>query len=143
MDILLLKTERGLIPASDSDQEKYISLKNGHTYKAKFIIYRNYDFHKKYFALINCAWAYLNEKTTDHFKTVEQFRKTVEMSAGHCDLIFSIKRKEWIETPKSIAFDKMNALEFQTLYEAVKTVLYAIFLKHITQEEFEKNLINF
>ena len=143
MKMFVVNTIGGLIPENDNDYEKKKSLKIGAVYEVSVRTYRNYEFLKKYFALINCAWAYLNDKTTDHFKTVEQFRKTVEMSAGHCDLIFSIKRKEWIETPKSIAFDKMNALEFQTLYEAVKTVLYAIFLKHVTQEEFEKNLINF
>ena len=93
------------------------------------------------FALIQCAWEYQNEKVVEHFKSnIELFRKTVEMAAGHCDLICSIERKEWIETPKSIAFDAMSESEFQDLYDNVLSVLFRIFLKHVTEEEFKRNL---
>ena len=65
------------------------------------------------------------------------------MAAGWCEPIYSIAQKEWIEVPKSIAFDKMDEDEFQNLYERVKDVLFKCFLKNISVEEFEKNLINF
>ena len=65
------------------------------------------------------------------------------MLAGWCDTIYSIKRKEWIEQPKSIAFDKMDELEFRELYDSVRRVLFEVFLKGITEEEFMKNLVNF
>ena len=37
----------------------------------------------------------------------------------------------------------MDEDEFTQLYERVKDVLFKYFLKHISVEEFEKNLINF
>jgi len=42
-----------------------------------------------------------------------------------------------------IAFDKMDEAEFSELYERVKDVLFEVFLKNISIEEFEANLMNF
>ena len=94
--------------------------------------------------MINCAWAYQNESTVEHFKnSVEQFRKTVEIAAGHCDTVYNISMMSWIDTPKSIAFDKMDEAAFQDLYDRVKDVLFSVFLRNISEEEFMKNLVNF
>ena len=144
MEFIAIKTANGLKPAFDLDYDMYSKLKTGDSFKIKVTKVRNLEFHRKYFALINCAWAYQNEATTKHFKeNIELFRKTVEIASGHCDMIFSIKLKAWVEVPKSIAFDKMDGYEFQELYERVKDILFSIFLKNISQQEFESNLINF
>ena len=45
--------------------------------------------------------------------------------------------------PKSISFDKMDEFAFRELYSRIKDVILTTFLKHISYEEFEKNLINF
>ena len=140
----IVNTMTGFICATDSDFDEKKKLKIGEVYKVEVRKVRNYELHKKYFALINCAWEFLNEKQTSFFKeNIELFRKTVEISAGHCDTIYSIQRKEWIETPKSISFERMGEFEFRELYSSVKRVLFEVFLKHITEEEFERNLINF
>lgn len=144
MELFLKNTSNGLVPLYDKDYEEKRKLKYGEVYKATIKKARNYEFHKKYFALIDCAWEYQNEKTQDHFKnSSDNFRKTVEIAAGYSELFYSIDRKEWVESPKSISFDKLDNFEFQELYENVKTVLYTIFLKNINKDEFEKNLINF
>lgn len=144
MDLFLLNTSSGLKPCYDEDYDNKKKLKIGEIYKAKITLARNLDFHRKYFALINCAWAYQNEKTTRHFKeSVECFRKTIEIAAGHCDTVYNISQKTWVEVPKSIAFDKMDELEFRDLYERVKDVLMKIFLKDINEYEFMRNLSNF
>lgn len=143
MYLFCTNTVRGLIPCYDSDYEEKRKLRIGETYRCNITLAKGIAFHRKYFALINCAWAYQNERTVEHFKTVDSFRKTVEIAAGHCDTIYSIARKEWIEVPKSIAFDKTDELEFRELYERVKDVLFGVFLKNISEEEFMKNLVNF
>jgi hypothetical protein len=89
------------------------------------------------------AWAYQNEKRQTFFKTFDNFRKAVELSAGSFDLVYSIEQKEWVQTHKSISFGSMDESEFQELYERVKDVLFDIFLTHITQEEFEKVLLGY
>ena len=144
MDIYLLNTAEGLMPWGDGAYEAKMKLKIGKVYKATIKKPRNPKLHKKYFALIHCAWAFLKERQTAFFhENVELFRKTVEVAAGHCDKVYSVKLKEWVDVPKSIAFDKMDEDEFSDLYERVKDVLFEVFLRGITEEEFMDALINF
>lgn len=144
MELRLLNTPSGLKPLYDEDYDQKKKLKIGEIYKAKITIARNINFHRKYFALINCAWAYQNERTTKHFKNnVECFRKTVEIAAGHCDTVYNLSLKSWVDIPKSIAFDKLKQEEFEDLYERVKDVLFTTFLKGIDEEEFLNNMIDF
>ena len=74
---------------------------------------------------------------------MEIFRKTVEMAAGHCEMVYRLESKEWVEVPKSIAYDKIDEVEFRDLYERVKDVLLLVFLKGISEEEFLDALANF
>ncbi len=141
MKFNVVNTMQGLVPAQDDDFDAKKKLKIGEVYQVSIKQFRNYAFHKKYFALIGCAWEYQNERVQTHFKeSIELFRKTVEISAGHCDLVYSIERKEWVEVPKSIAFDKLSEADFQNLYDRVKDVLFSVFLRNISVEEFEQNL---
>lgn len=144
MDIYLLNTVSGLKPCTDDDYDQKKKLKIGKVYKAKITLARNYEFHKKYFALINCAWAYQDERVVSHFKSnVDLFRKTVEIAAGNCDTVYNISMKSWTDVPKSISFDKMDEAEFSDLYDRVKDVLFSVFLKGITEDDFIRNLSNF
>lgn len=144
MELNLLNTAGGLVPCDDNDYEEKRKLKVGQIYKATIKLNRNYRLHRKYFALINCAWEYQNERQTAFFKgSVEIFRKTMEMAAGHCERVYSIEHKEWRDVPKSIAFDKMDEAEFRDLYERVKDVLFATALRGVSEEEFLDALANF
>lgn len=143
MKLLLLNTSQGLKPCYDEDFDEKKKLKLGEVYEVTIKKSRNYLLHKKYFSLINTAWEYQSERVVEHFKNVDCFRKTVEIAAGWCDTVYSISRKEWVEIPKSIAFDKMDEFEFRDLYERVKDVLFKYFLKNISEEEFTRNLINY
>lgn len=141
MKLRLLNTAEGLKPMYDADYDEKKHLKLGKVYEATITLVRNPQFHKKYFALINLAWEYLNERQQEFFKNnKEVFRKAVEVAAGHCELHYSIARKEWLEIPKSISFEKMDEAEFSAMYERVKDVLFEIFLKSVNQEEFINNL---
>ena len=145
MKIDLKCTAEGFLAVwGDDAYEQKRKLKIGKTYTATIREQRNPKFHKKYFALIHCAWAFLNGQQTAFFKENEEiFRKTVEMAAGHCEVVYSIERKEWVEVPKSIAYDKIDEVEFRDLYERVKDVLFLVFLKGISEEEFMDALSNF
>jgi len=144
MKLFLLNTEQGLKPMYDEDYEEKRKLKKGVVYRAEVKLARNIDHHRKYFSLINTAWAYQTEKRMSFFNnSSESFRKTIEVAAGHFEQIYSIERKEWVQIPKSIAFDKMSQDEFETLYERVKDVLFSVFLTHISEDEFLKNLSNY
>lgn len=144
MKLHLLNTSQGLKPCYDEDYDKKRKLKIGETYEVRIRVVRNLKFHRKYFALINCAWEYQNEAVVGHFKNnIELFRKSVEVAAGHCDMIYSIERREWIEQAKSIAFDKLSETEFQEIYSRVLDLLLRVFLRGISREEFEQNIASF
>lgn len=141
MKLLLKNTASGLIPIYDDDFDEKKKLKIGQVYEVSIKLVRNYEFHKKYFALINCAWEYLTEPQMEFYKNKEIFRKIIEVVAGHCEKWYSPTLKEWVEIPKSISFDKMDNAEFQDLYSRVLDVII-ISLK-IDREEFERNITNF
>ena len=82
MKIDLVCTANGFVVASDEDDDKKSKLKIGKVYSVDIKQHRNYELHKKYFALINCAWEYLSEGKQNHFGNVDNFRKTIEVIAG-------------------------------------------------------------
>ena len=143
MKLLVINTPRGLVPLGDDDYEQKRKLKLGETYSVEVKVVRNVDFHRKYFALIAYAWEFLNEQETERFKDKENFRKYIEIAAGHCDVIFHPKLQEFVEIPKSIAFAKMDNTAFSDLYGRVKDMIFSIIGDRVTQEEFERLLIDF
>lgn len=143
MKLLVVNTPRGLVPLGDDDYEQKRKLKLGETYSVEVKVVRNVDFHRKYFALIAYAWEFLNEQETERFKDKENFRKYIEIAAGHCDVIFHPRLQEFVEIPKSIAFAKMDNTAFSDLYGRVKDVIFSIIGDRVTQEEFERLLIDF
>jgi hypothetical protein len=143
MKLLVINTPRGLVPLGDDDYEQKRKLKLGETYSVEVKVVRNVDFHRKYFALIAYAWEFLDEQETERFKDKENFRKYIEIAAGHCEVIFHPRLQEFVEIPKSIAFAKMDNTAFSDLYGRVKDVIFSIIGDRVTQEEFERLLIDF
>jgi hypothetical protein len=143
MKLLVVNTPRGLVPLGDDDYEEKKKLKLGQTYSVEVKVARNVDFHRKYFALVAYAWEFLNEQEEERFKTKDNFRKYLEMAAGHCDVIFHPRLQEFVEIPKSISFGSMDNTAFSGLYERVKDVIFSIIGDRVTREEFERLLVDF
>jgi hypothetical protein len=143
MKLLVINTPRGLVPMGDDDYEEKKKLKLGQTYSVEIKVARNVDFHRKYFALIAYAWEFLNEQETATFKSKDNFRKYLEMAAGHCDVIYHPRLQEFVEIPKSISFGSMDNTAFSELYERVKDVIFSIIGDRVTRDEFERLLIDF
>lgn len=140
---MVINTPRGLIPCGDDDFDEKKKLKIGQAYSVEVRVVRNVDFHRKYFALIAYAWEFLNEQELATFKTKDNFRKYLEISAGHCEVIFHPRLQEFVEIPKSISFGSMDNAEFSDLYDRVKDVIFSIIGNRVTREEFERILIDF
>ena len=141
-----VNTPAGLVPCDDDSYNDKQKLRLGHIYEVQVKTKRNYQFHKKYFALINMAWEYLPEPLTMFYLNKHNFRKDLELCAGSYERVYSIERDEWIEQHKSISFDKMSEEEFSELYERVKDVLFKVHLKNLSEydkKEFTNNLNNF
>lgn len=140
---MVVNTLSGLIPLEDDDYEEKKKLKLGQTYSVEIKVARNLDFHRKYFALVAYAWEFLNEQETAKFKSKENFRKYLEMAAGHCDIIYHPRLQEFVEVPKSISFGSIDNTAFSELYERVKDVIFSIIGDRVSRDEFERLLIDF
>ena len=144
MKIRLVCTPTGFVLESDEDYEVKRKLRNGCVYEASINRVRNPKFHRLYFALINCSWECLSDAKRNFFGgNKESFRKSVELAAGNFDMIYSPVRKEWVQTAKSISFDKMSEEEFSSLYERIKEVLFNFFITETNKEHFEQQLSYF
>ena len=144
MKLNLVVTNEGFRCATDDDYEKKRTLRRGTVVECTIKEYRNYQFHKLYFSLINLSWEYLTEAQRGFFhESVEAFRKTVEIAAGHYEPVYNVYRNEWFEVPKSIAFDKLTEAEFHELYEKVKTVIFQTFIPNVSRDEFEYAIKDF
>lgn len=142
MKLLLLNTAQGLKPVCDSDFEENRKLKIGEVYSAVINRPRNPKFHRKYFALINCAYDNLPESISDKYPTSEIFRKAVEVMAGHCELSYSLDGEQ-ILIPKSISFSSIDESEFQKIYNGILDILLKHVFAGVDRSEIESQLINF
>ena len=141
MKINLVVTGDGFRCASDDDYEKKRKLKVGSVVEVTFREYRNYAFLKKFFALLNCSWNYLNEQQQAFFKdNVEKFRETLLIATGYSETFYDVKRRAWLERPRSIAFDKMAESDFSDFYERAKDVIFNYFIPDVNRDEFEQQL---
>jgi len=144
MKLNLIKKDFALYPATDEDAEMLMKMKRGEVYSCEVKMIRNYQFLKKYFALFNLTWEYLNDQEQENFKTKENLRKQVEIAAGHCETVWSIKRNEFIEQSRSVSFTAIDEAEFSKIYESVKDVIFKMVLRgKISEQDFLNELINF
>lgn len=143
MKLMVVNTPRGLVPLGDDDYEEKKKLRLGETYSVEIKVARNVEFHRKYFAMIAYAWEFLTEAEVATFRTKDNFRKYLEISAGHCEVIFHPRLQEFVEIPKSISFSKMDETAFSDLYGRVKDVVFSIIGGRVTEEEFERLILDF
>lgn len=127
----------------DEDYDLKKRLKVGQSYVADVKVARNVGFHRKYWALLNAAWSLLPERTSNGFRSLEGFRSYVIVAAGFYELYFNPRLKEFVEVPRSISFEKMDEVEFGELYDRSKDVIWSIIGRYVSEEDFERYLINF
>lgn len=143
MKLNLLCTQQGLVPMYDDVYDLKKRLKIGQSYVADVKVARNVGFHRKYWALLNAAWSLLPERTSNGFRSLEGFRSYVIVAAGFYELYFNPRLKEFVEVPRSISFEKMDEVEFSELYDRSKDVIWSIIGRYVSEEDFERCLINF
>jgi len=114
MEAFFVKLPNGtLMPASDHDRELLSKIKAGQPVKLKLTRVRNYDFHRKFFALMNFAYDYWDADERD--KNFDRFRKDIIILAGYFERFTRLNGDERLEA-KSIAFHNMSEDDFEKLY---------------------------
>lgn len=144
MKINLVYTAQGhLVPESDEDYETKKHLRVGETYAADLNLKRNGKFHRRFFKMIAKAYQYMPEHLQQFFKSSEGLRAYALVAAGYTDVFFSPRLQEFVEIPKSIAYDKLDQAGMEELYTKVRTVLDSILTRYISQEVFEREFMPF
>lgn len=143
MNINLLNTASGLVPASDDDYALKQKLKVGGIYQADIKIKRNYQFLKKAFSLLNAAWSLMDERQIASWRSKDGFRAYLTVASGFYDVYYNPRLQQFVEQPKSWAFDSMTEEDFGKLYDRMKDVIYAVLGDRVTPEVFERVLSNF
>lgn len=143
MKISVLNTPHGLVPMYDEDFDEKKKLRIGQVYTAEIKVPRNYNFHKKFFAMINAGYALLPERAQNGFRSVDGFRQYVTVAAGFYDTYYSPRLREFVEIPKSISFGSMDEAQFNEVYSRVKDVIFGILGDRVDEQVFESTLANF
>lgn len=150
-ELTLSKTSGGTLAPADPQAVEYLSkLKIGQIVRAEVTRPRNYQFHKKYMALLNFAFdawepqakEYKGQKVEKNF---DQFRKDVAILAGYYEASYKITGEVRL-TAKSISFASMDEDEFQALYSATISVILSRILTKYTREDLDtvvENLLRF
>lgn len=117
--ILLRKRLDGSLYPMDEEAEGVLKrCKAGRDVWCEIRVARNPKHHRLYFGLLSLAYSNLPERYAAIWATPEKFRKMVELEAGHSEDVTD-RHGVIHAVPKSIAWDAMDQLEFDTLFPRV------------------------
>ena len=143
MKILCVVTENGLAPKYDSDREEFSRLKRNTDVLVEVGQKRNYEFHKKFFALLKLTYDNFPERMEDKLNvhSAEDLRTRLKIDLGLCGV--SHYGNQSVIVPKSIAFDKMDETEFEKFYKMSVNHILKNYLKGVTNEQIEEEIWKF
>lgn len=132
MELIVIKTPQGaLIPADSQTAERLGKVKTGQGIRLKGTRMRNYQFHKKWWALVEFAFDHWEPAALDDprwkgvtpEKSLDRFRKDLTILAGHYEASYRLDGSVRIEA-KSVSFARMDQEEFERLYsDTINAVL--------------------
>ena len=105
-----------LRPCYSSDAEQIRKLKQETEYFFEVKANRNALFHAKAMALFRIGF-----ENQERYENFDDYRRVATMNAGFYDAIETNKGTVYV--PKSLAFDKMDQIEFQEVFERVLDVI--------------------
>ena len=103
--------------AYDSDYEKAKKIKVNEFYEFEYKQPRNYQFHKKFFALMELVF-----NNQEAYSNKEDLREDLTIEAGYFRLTENI-HGQTVKKAKSISFASMDETEFSELYNSIVNVI--------------------
>ena len=144
MDIFCKVTPYGLVPLYDSDLDLKKRLNVGSVVKCKVSNPRNYEHHKKFFALVRLTFDNLPSNLAEYFKVhnEEDMLRRFKRDLGYFKTSLNERGEKEIEY-QSISFSAMEQHEFERFYnQCIDLVLYK-YLKGIDKEDLITEIENF
>jgi hypothetical protein len=109
-------------PAHDSDHDLAKQLKQGEVYRFTFVKPRNYEFHKKFFALIKLVF-----ENQDHYTNIDDLRHDLTVEAGFKVEKINQFTGEVRYNAQSISFASMDEIEFSSLYQKMLDTVIRVY----------------
>ncbi len=144
MDILCKVTPYGLVPLYDSDLDLKKRLKVGSVVKCKVSNPRNYEHHKKFFALVRLTFDNLPSNLAEHWRVhnEEDMLRRFKRDLGYYTSTLNERGEREIEY-QSISFSAMEQHEFERFYnQCIDLVLYK-YIKGIDKQDLITEIENF
>ena len=144
MDIFCKVTPYGLVPLYDSDYDLKKRIRVGSVVKCKVSNPRNYEHHKKFFALVRLTFDNLPSNLAEYFKVhnEEDMLRRFKRDLGYFTTTLNERGEKEIEY-QSISFSAMEQHEFERFYnQCIDLVLYK-YLKGIDKEDLITEIENF
>jgi len=132
--LLCRNTISGLVPMFPSDMDEKRKLKLGVDYLVEVTNPRNYEYHKRFFALLN-----IGHENTNLDMPFDTYRKYILMKAGYFKA-YSTPKGVFYDA-ESISFASMPQDKFEEVYSRVLDKIIADI--GCTNEEIQSQLINF
>ena len=159
MDIFVRKVRHAdfpvplLMPASQHDVDELKKVKNEQSLRVTLRRVRNYEHHKKYFALLNLAYEnwepdwrrgkdgrvgthMVGKQEIPVYKDFDRFRKDVIILAGYYDATYRVDGSVRLEA-KSISFANMDQDSFDKLYEATLEAIRTHVFKNMSDNDLQ------
>ena len=120
-----------LRPVDDQGEEALRGIKQGTIVEIEVRAKRRIRHHRLYWALVSKVWENISH---DDFPTAENLSDTVKLCVGVREQLI-MPDGEVSYKPGSIAFHKMDQIEFNAFYDRVCNLLISRFLPGVTDAE--------
>lgn len=144
MDIYCKVTRYGLVPLYDSDLDMKKRLREGTTVRCRVSNPRNYEFHKKFFALARLTFENLPARLAELWdvRTVEDMVRRFKRDLGYFTNTLNEYGEHEVEY-LSISFDAMEQHEFEQFYEGCLDLVTRDYLRGVDRQELIDEIENF
>lgn len=135
MKIYCQVTAYGLVPMYDSDYDEKQKLKVGEKVLCEVTKPRNYEFHKKFFALVRLAYQNLPERLQSmlNIHSEDDMLTCLKLDVGLASIIYQGGRH--LVKVGSISFSSMDDTEFEVFYQKCVDVILTKYLKGTSRQE--------
>lgn len=129
MEILCRVTAQGLVPMYDSDLEEKKKLREGDTVMCSIRKPRNYEFHKKFFALVRLTFDNLPERLVCmlNVRNEQDMLTCFKLDLGLFTTTWHGRRE--VVKLESISFASMDETEFQKFYDRCIDLVLSTYLR--------------
>jgi len=126
MKAIMLKSQGMLLRLPGDDN--FSELPDGE-YDVEIKRPRNAKFHRKFFAFLNLVFS-----NQDKYDNIDDLRWELLLRCGYYHAHATLNG-EMLYFPKSIAFDKMDEVEFEALYKKITDVVFKYFINGTAEDE--------